>query len=87
MERGAARMREDVAVEEALRHAARAAAQPPPRSTAEAARHALELAQAAPAAGAAPPALPQGLHLDPPGEPRTGAVLPAAPHPKLPQAP
>jgi hypothetical protein len=87
MERGAARMREDVAVEEALRHAARAAAKPPPRSTAEAARHALDLAQAARAAGAAPPALPQGLHLDPPGEAPTGAVPPAAPHPKLPQAP
>ena len=87
MDRGAARMREDVAVEEALRHAARAAAQPPPRSTAEAARHALELAQAARAAGAAPPALPQGLHLDPPDEAQTGAALPAAPHPKLPQAP
>jgi hypothetical protein len=87
MERGAARMREDVAVEEALRHAARAAAQPPPRRTAEAARHALELAQAARAAGTTPPALPQGLHLDRPGEAPTGAVPPAAPHPKLSQAP
>ncbi len=86
MERGAARMREDVAVEEALRHAARAAAQPPPRTTAEAARHALELAASAPGGGH-----PAGAYEHPAAGARPASGAPATPpangHPKLPQAP
>ena len=84
MERGAARMREDVAVEEALRHAALAAADPPARSTAVAARRALALRQEAPAA-VLPPA---------PSAPPLACPLPAEPaaptpvrHPRRPQAP
>jgi DNA-directed RNA polymerase subunit K/omega len=83
MERGAARMREDVAVEEALRHAARAAADPPERSTAVAARRALALRHEAPVVvPPVPPSVSPACTL---------ATEPASPapvrHPKLPQAP
>ena len=83
MERGAARMREDVAVEEALRHAALAAADPAERSTAEAARRALALRHEAPVP------VPPVPRAQPPAH--SPSPEPAAPapvrHPKRPQAP
>jgi hypothetical protein len=47
MHRGTARLRHDIQAEDAIRRAAIRAAAAPPRTTAEAARHALALRQAA----------------------------------------
>ena len=47
MQRGAARLRDDIQAEDAIRHAALQAAAEPPRTTAEGARHALALKQGA----------------------------------------
>ena len=47
MHHGTARLRQEIETETALRHAALAAAPPPARTTAEAARHALALKRAA----------------------------------------
>jgi hypothetical protein len=87
MQRGAARMREDVQVEEALRHAALAAGTPPPRTTAAAARHALELTAAAPVIGGTLPETCRPLAAARAGEPTASGRVPSDDHPKQAQAP